>query len=657
MCHDLRVCGIAGILRLSGRDDADRDLTARMLARLERRGPDGYGLVEDGLLVLGHRRLAILDLNDRANQPMRSPCGRFLLSFNGEIYNFRQLREEMGLRAADMRTTSDTEILLHAWARWGEAALSRMAGQWAFALFDSVEGTLFLVRDRFGEKPLFYHAGSQAIAFASSIGALLQVPWVPRNLDPDSIAEYLTLRYTIAPRTVVREVKKVPPGHLLAIQHGEIVERTWYDGAFGARAPGRRSRRRMEEEFGSLLAQASERCLTSDVPAGILLSDGIDSHAIRASVRTFDSAARTFTFEPVGRNEAPVMAGDAMRRFSFGVDERVSAIVPAFSSLTEPVGDGAALATWMLIRAAREHAVVFLCGHGADEVLGGYRLSQARFRLAVMRQLAWLPGEPFERLVLRHTSGTESAAGRRRRLLASNSATLPGAARYVINRPLSSEDLGAILKGPAPSGRWAPGREESGYLAGIDRLYTAQPPQAGDLDRMQNVMIRTFLSENILTYADSMAMDASAEIRLPYLDRDLVEFVFSLPRSARVGFWPGRTNTKLLLRRWGRRRLDPEILRRRKHTFQSGSLRRMFEKHGATMRSFVLDVPALRNTLPGLERWMRQGEEDLLRGPRGGTLWALLALGIWCDRNGIAQADSAACGSVIRTAFRLDCQS
>jgi len=173
------MCGIAGVMRLHGRDD-DREVVAAMLVPLRARGPDGEGIVREGPLTLGHRRLAVLDLSDAARQPMSSADDRFLVSFNGEIYNFRDLAGELGLESDRLRSRSDTEILLHAWQRWGAGSLDRMVGQWAFALFDRHERRLWLARDRFGEKPLFYHQGPEALTFASTIPALLKAPWIPR---------------------------------------------------------------------------------------------------------------------------------------------------------------------------------------------------------------------------------------------------------------------------------------------------------------------------------------------------------------------------------------------------------------------------------------------------------------------------------------------
>jgi len=307
-------------------------------------------------------------------------------------------------------------------------------------------------------------------------------------------------------------------------------------------------------------------------------------------------------------------------------DDRVQQMVPAFSSFTEPLGDGASLATWLLIRHAREHATVFLCGHGADEVLGGYRLSQDRFRIAGLRRLAKLPGTWLESTFDRYLNGDEPVTARRRALSRAAAREAPAAARFLIHRPLPAIDLREMFGQDE-----IPGRP---YLAVVDELYNRCRPGATDLDRIQEVMMNSFLSENILSFADSVAMDASAELRLPFLDRDLVQFVLSVKSSMRVSSWPGHANTKQLLRRWGHQHLDRETTTRKKSTFNYGNLSELLASHGKILRGYILDSTAVRNALPGIESWLGHPPEYYHNAWQG-TLWALLSLGIWCEAHGI----------------------
>lgn len=598
-----------------------------MLRTMERRGPDGEGLVRSGRVILGHRRLAIIDLDPRANQPLSTTDRRFLISFNGEIYNYRELMARLGLSQDDLRTKGDTEIVLHAWAAWGRACLDQLVGQFALAIYDRFEDELWLARDRFGEKPLYYHQCGAALSFASTMGALLELPWIERALDPSSVREYLTYRYCIAPRTVVRGIQKLPAGHLLRVRYRRPETHPWYRGRFGE-SNARTSRRDLVEEFDSLLNQATKRCLVGDVDMGLFLSDGIDSSAIHRCARSKVPAYTFISEDSTKRNlEPPAEA----TRIECSSELRLTALERAFSTLTEPVGDGAIVGTWLLFHAAKEHATVFLCGHGADELLAGYRLSQDRFRLSAIRRLAWLPDSVVGRLVTRYSAGGESVTQRRHRFLSMPGYRAAEAARYVINRPLPKQDLDALC----PSARSDESGSSASYLEAIDRLYDDQPAAASNLDRIQNVMLKTFLTENILSWADSVAMDNSCELRMPFLDRDLVEFIFGLPDDARIGRLPGRRNTKLVLRWWGEGRLDQAVLRRRKRPFFAGGLRSLHRKHPRKLRSWITESDALREAVPGLETWMDNGPE-FFRGPRQGTLWALLALGIWSRSHGIS---------------------
>jgi asparagine synthase (glutamine-hydrolysing) len=495
-----------------------------------------------------------------------------------------------------------------------------MVGQWAFALYDRAEKCLWLARDRFGEKPLFYYKDDDALTFASSIAALLEAPWITRELDTEALLEYLTIRYVVAPRTVVANVHKVPAGHLLCARPDGVEVTRWYTPRFQPRNGRRRSA--LIEEFDELFAQASERCLVSDVPVALLLSDGIDSNSIHAALAERGKDVPTFTFTPT--ETASRTSGSEHVDFLVSAQERIEKMVPAFSSFTEPTGDGAALATWFLIRNGRSKATVFLCGHGGDEVLGGYRLSQDRFRLAVVRGLARLPLAWTRRVLERHLYGAEPVAERRRHLLQSPPNQAPDRARYIIHRPLPAADITSLYRNGGANG----------YLGVIDRLYSNVGPEAPDIDRMQEVLLHTFLSENILCFADAMAMDSSAELRMPFLDRDLVEFILSLPPAMRVGRWPGRTNTKRILRWWGAERVAHEVLTRRKRHFNFGNLPELLQHDGDTLRERILGCGALRSALPGLEDWLSKPPEAF-RGPWEGTLWALLALGIWCEHNSI----------------------
>jgi asparagine synthase (glutamine-hydrolysing) len=630
------VCGIAGIWRIGDRE-LDRSTLESILQAMVSRGPESQGVFEEGPLTLGHRRLAILDLTPAAAQPMTSRSGRLVVSFNGEIYNFREIRDQLGLHQADLRTTSDTEVLLEAWDRWGPKCLDSLVGPFAFALYDRNERALWLVRDRVGEKPLFHHEGPGVLTFASSIPALLRARWIRRRLDEDRLNEYLTLRYVVPPRTLVAGVKKLRPGHLLKIdEHGMRESRWWRPPLLdGTARTGPPTREEAVEHFDHLFRQACRRTLVSDVPCGLLLSDGIDSNAIRSVLKNGGADVGSYTFQWNGHGP-PAPSSPAERESTDSGAEPITcdrrAIVDnmeaALSGLTEPVGDGSLIPTWLMIRAARPRSTVLLCGHGGDEILGGYRMSQERFRFSVLRRVARLPLFLSAPVVACWTHGAGRVAVRRRAFARSSAKTWPATVPYLIHRPLPRDDVEELSASPiAPD------------LAAIHGRYAECPPGMTDLDRMQYVLLETFFAANILPMADSVSMASSAELRMPYVDRDLLEFVLTLPREYRVARVPGHANTKVVLREWADAHLERALIDRKKRTFRYGSIRHLLRDPAARIRERICDAPFLRASVPGLESWTGR-DPEFFHGAREGTLWALLTLSTWGAAVGLQAAES-----------------
>jgi asparagine synthase (glutamine-hydrolysing) len=365
----------------------------------------------------------------------------------------------------------------------------------------------------------------------------------------------------------------------------------------------------------------------------LLLSNGIDSVALASVLSENQPAFLAFTYEVGHSSDGPALRaeglgeGVAFRREMIRVtfDEVARCVVPALAGLNEPVGDGSAPAIWLLIRKARPQATVFLCGQGGDEVLGGYRLSQDRFRLAALRNLCRFPLPFLDRAMPHFVNGEEPPSVRRRALAGTPACYAPAAARFLIHRPLPAAALESLMGTASVPGA---------YLSSIDRLYQACSPRDSDLDRIQEVMLGTFLAENLLSVGDSVAMASSAELRMPYLDRDLVEFVFGLPREMRAGLWPGRSNTKLVLRWWGKSRLPRQVLRHPKRGFRFGSIRTLLNSPASDLRSLILDSGTLRRYLGGLSAWMEE-PPGLPRGTWGATTWTLASLAAWCQATGV----------------------
>ncbi|GJM43926.1 MAG: asparagine synthetase B [Gemmatimonadota bacterium] len=602
------MCGIAGIFHFQGSPADSAGVVPQMLERLARRGPDGTGQWTGANVELGHRRLAILDPSPAGHQPMSSACGRYVISFNGEIYNHSDLARELGLDRSRLRSATDTEILLEGWAKRGVEILPSLVGQFAFAMYDREERTLWLVRDRFGEKPLFYHAAPDRFTFGSSISALLAAPWIHKALDPDSLLELMTMRYVVSPRTILRDISKLRPGHYLKLDAAGVQTRRWYVMPAQTAAPSAITTECVER-FDHLLRQATARCLVSDVPVGLFLSNGIDSQTILA---TGGDEIPSFSYCADAAEPGATQPLNTKIRVSH--QERVRDLDSALGDLTEPVGDGVALATWQLVRAARDRATVLLCGHGGDEILGGYRLNKDLIELRTLHALRWLPDALLQRMS-RHLNGPRPFFGDGR-------IGAPASARYLINRPLPLQDLHEMF-GEA--------RNVSGCLDTVERLYGEAPPGRGDLDQIQWVMAQTFLTENLMSFADSAGMATSAEIRMPFLDRDLVDFVLTQPATHRVRARTPRTNTKRLLRHWAAGRLPDALIQRKKRGFRSGNITRLLETDEPALRSRILDVAEIREAAPGMERWLSH-EIPFYSGAREGAYWTALALGVWYAR-------------------------
>jgi len=360
----------------------------------------------------------------------------------------------------------------------------------------------------------------------------------------------------------------------------------------------------------------------------LLLSDGIDSNGILGSLEQAGISCPTITYKTAPAGGSLMMpprsgaSGKPARLIFASHEEVLRDLEASLRSLTEPVGDGIVAASYHMIRRVRPSATVFLAGHGGDELLGGYRLSQDRFRLAAMHRLLRLPLPVLDRMVEAYTNGGDSPRARREALVRLRASRAPEAARYLTQRPLPATDLEELFATERPPGR---------CLDIIERIYRACGEGVSDLDRMQEVALRTFLSEHMLTIADSTAMASSAESRLPYLDRDLVDLLFDLPPTLRVSRWPGLRNTKVVLRRWSKGVVPREIRRRGKSGFRHSNIRALLGLQGPRIRSLLLDSRFLRRYLPGLESWIARPATAYRRG-REGTYWALLALALWGDQ-------------------------
>jgi asparagine synthase (glutamine-hydrolysing) len=559
------MCGLAGFAGHGGRADLER-----MTAALAHRGPDGDGFhVDDARRVfLGHRRLAIVDLAG-GNQPMWNEDGQVGVLFNGELYNHAELRRQLlGAGHKFASHHSDTEVLVHGWEEWGEDLPLRLNGMFAFAIYDRRQGCLFLARDRFGEKPLYYTANRGLFAFASELSALARHPRVSRSLDQRALQKLFAYGYIPAPHALLQGSRKLPGGHWLRfdIADSKLCVRPYWrfqiepDASLG---PG--AEPRLVDELTALLGQAAQRRLMSDVPLGVFLSGGLDSSLVLAALAATrpDDRFNTFTIgftepsfdESAYSNAVAAHLGSQHHHRILDMEVAQELIPSVLSHLDEPLGDASILPTAVLCAFAREHVTVALSGDGGDELFAGYDPF-----------LALKPAELYSRFVpvsghrgLRKLAGLLPISQANMSLDFKLRRSLMGLSYQASVRlpvwmaPLEPSDLADLLNTPL--------RVEDVYDEALALWDSCE--RKPHVDRALEFFTTLYLQDDILTKVDRAAMMVSLETRAVFLDNDLVEFCRRLPHHFKL-----RNNErKYLLKQVARRLLPQAIVDRRKKGF------------------------------------------------------------------------------------------
>jgi asparagine synthase (glutamine-hydrolysing) len=560
------MCGIAGIYHPGVPKPVDPARVEAMADSLAHRGPDGSGVWTAPGVGFGHRRLAIIDLEGGA-QPMLSPDARIAVTYNGEIYNFREIRGELEDAGHVFQTDSDTEVILAGWRQWGPACLSRFNGMFAFALHDADQGLLFLARDRLGIKPLHYAELSDgALIFASELKGLLAHPMLRRAPSPQAIEDYLALGYVPDDACAVAGVRKLPAGHFLLVRRGRAVPEpvSWWDVSFATNARG--SAADLGEQLVGHMREAVRSRMVADVPLGAFLSGGVDSSAVVAFMAEASrSAVRTCSigFDEAGHDETEYAAMVAAR---FATNHRsrtvgqddfqlIETLAGAFD---EPFADASALATYRVCELARENVTVALSGDGADEALAGYRryrlfAAEERVRRVVptgVRRAIGVAGDLYPKLAwapqfLRAKTSLQAlGAGSGEAYARAVGVTSPE-----LRRQLYRPEFFASLQGH---------RAEDRYVRTM-----AGAPADDALSRAQYADLKIWLPGDILTKVDRTSMAVSLEAREPLLDYRLVEFAATLPTRMRLRGGTG----KWLMKKSLEGILPDEILYRRKMGF------------------------------------------------------------------------------------------
>ena len=561
------MCGIAGFCGAG--DIAD---LAAMTAALAHRGPDGVGSFAgtcgSAPVYLGHRRLAVLDLAG-GHQPMFDAAGELGVVFNGEIYNHRDLRAELEAKGHRFRTDhSDTEVLVHGYREWGRELPARLNGMFAFAILDLKRGELFLARDRFGEKPLYFTHQNGTFGFASELSALVQHRRFDAALDPRAVQKLFAYGFIPAPNSLYRGCRKLPAGSWLRFrpEGGDIeIGRYWHFRIEPDEAMAAAGEDALAEELRHLLLQAVERRLISDVPLGLFLSGGIDSSVVLACARRLrpDAAIKTFTigftdptFDESAHGRAMAAAAHADHHEEILDLDRARDLIPeVLRRLDEPLGDGSILPTYLLSAFTRRKVTVALSGDGGDELFAGYDTFGA---LGAAQIYGGFVPRPIHR-GLRRLAGTIPASGRNMSLDFKIRRALAGLGypRRLWNpvwlAPLDPKDSAEVFETPIPA----------------DELYEEaiavwdESPQRSLVDKTLDFYTNLYLQDDILTKVDRAAMMSSLESRAVFLDNDLVEFCRRLPHRFKLR----RGERKYLLRKAVADMLPPSVMRRAKKGF------------------------------------------------------------------------------------------
>jgi len=609
------MCGIAGFI-----GSGDRDVLQRMTRRLAHRGPDGEGFWTEREVFLGNRRLEIVDAVGGA-QPMVSGEGRFVITFNGEIYNAPELRRALEDAGHIFRSDhSDTEVLLAAYAQWGNAMVERLNGMWAFAIIDRVKRRLFASRDRFGEKPFYYHHAPHngLFAFASELTALLQHPEVPRQVSVVALRKFFAWNHVPAPLSMIEGVAKLPAGYSLCYDIDGHQIRTWRYWRYQPDPADGGSLAQRCEELRDLMKRSVQRRMRADVPLGLWLSGGLDSSFVAAFAAKSSGSkplpAFTVGFEDASYDES---AQATLVARHLGLDsheekltrDRALEILPRLlGKLDEPNGDASLLPTYLLSELTRRHVKVALSGEGGDELFAGYAMFKGQALAHRARQILPSSLHPAlialaDRLPISHKYiGAEFALKRLTRAIAQPSALqLP-----VMMAGLDQSDLSELLHEPASleevySEAIQAWEEDEGYSA---------------LDRATSFFIRFYLQENVLAKVDRASMLHGLEVRCPFLDIKVVDFCRRLPPEFKLR----RGQSKFLLKEAARGLLPPEIIDRPKKGFGS-PLGGWFHDGTLNIETSPLPQPATASRLIAEHRAGKKNHRMFL--------WNAFVYGVW----------------------------
>ena len=557
------MCGIAGFTQFDHKFGDDNTLVS-MGNAIMHRGPDAGGVFSDEHIGLCHRRLSIIDLSESGNQPMESHNGRYIIVFNGEIYNFLELRKELELNDYPFRTHTDTEVLLALFELSGKEVLSKINGMFAFAIWDKEEETIFLARDRIGKKPLYYYRKDNDIVFASELKALLTIPDIPRSVRIDAVYDFFAYQYVPDPKTIFEGIYKLEPGHYLEISADKFIKKQYWDISFSSQ--NHDSEEKIKHDLQELLIDCTTKRMISDVPLGAFLSGGVDSSGIVALMALNSSSKVTtctigFDSEEFNETEFAKLIADKYQTNHHeltdhhNVEESLENIVSYFD---EPFGDPSLVPTFYVSELARKKVTVAIAGDGGDEVFAGYQKYTTDYIENNLRKL--FPEFIRKKLFSPLASVLEGFNNKYCKKGSSLLRTLshdPAMGFYISNSQITDKLWNTIITDDTKQrlGSYHPSQLTTDYYEKCD---------GGDhLSKILYTDLKTYLPGGILVKVDRMSMANSLEVRAPILDYKLMEFAATIPSSLKYN----KGEKKYILKEAFKEFLPDDILYRKKMGF------------------------------------------------------------------------------------------
>ncbi|ASS74972.1 asparagine synthase (glutamine-hydrolyzing) [Tumebacillus algifaecis] len=608
------MCGIVGMYNKTGRG-VDEQVLERMHAQIVHRGPDDSGVHFDGPVGLGFRRLSIIDL-EGGHQPMPNEDGTVWISFNGEIYNFQELRKWLLERGHQFQTECDTEVIVHLYEEKGVDCVKELRGMFAFAIYDTKNDLVMIARDHFGIKPCYYTETADSIAWGSEIKSLLEVPGVAREVNPESFWNYLTFQYAPDPLTMFKGIHKLPAAHYMVIKGGKIkIERYW-DLSF---EPEDRPLSYYIEGTQEILRNSVKAHMNSDVPRGAFLSSGVDSSTIVSLLKELEQV-KTFTvgFEGAGgqsevgyARETANILGTEHRDTIITAKEYLDVLPRLMFHQDEPIADPSAIALYFVAELASRYVTVVLSGEGADEVFGGYTIYREPLSLKMFDYLPMSMRRTLGSLAEKFPEGMKG-----RSFFMRGGKTLPE--RFVGNAFIFGEQMKEEFVRMNP--------EAMGLRRYLDITQPYYDRAAGydDVTKMQYLDFHTWLPGDILMKADKMTMANSLELRVPFLDKEVFEFAAKIPAHYRTM----NGTTKYVLREAVRDILPKEVAERPKLGFPVPTRHWLKKEHYQWARELI-DASPIDHLIN--KQYVMQMLEDHKNGVRDNArkVWTILVFMMW----------------------------